>query len=758
MAKTFRVHPGLASMWFPAAIVVLLLLSIPGVLLLTLNLFGLENDVNEWLQAKFNLSYHIPIPRWASILLVLAPFFVTLLYFLKLKRKPLQVPSTFLWKKSIEDLHVNSLFQWLRDNVLLLIQLLILLVMIYSVLGFQVHAATGSGHYYIIMVDNSASMAVSDVGTSRLEAAKRAAVNEIDGHGEGDVGMVIEFNSGAKILQPYTTDRNLLRVAVNSIQQTQRTTHVEEALGLADSLANPRTSADDMAVRPANPIPGQERTYVAAEGIAADVHLFSDGRFPDVPEFSAGRLNLNYHRIGKAGPDVDNVAIVAFNASRDDQTPGKVRVFVRVVNFRQQPVEGKVRLEVRVKDQGDFKLYDQATKPPTIAARKFSTGDPEKGEPPADVPGDGIATFDLNDVDETSTLTLHAQLVGVKDAFPLDDEAWLVLGNVRKARIAIVTSGNEILRDFFDQDSVAKVATLTYLTPEDLTDEAKYRKPARVGAFDLVIFDRCAPATVDDLPMSNTFFIGAAPPPFDWKAMPPLEDTIIRNPASKNPLMRHLTALDEIAVFEAFRFPLNDPRVSPRTPRLLETGKDTAVLLALSRGSSFTDLVMTFPLINDKGKWTTTWNLKLSFPVFLRNVLYTLGNVSDTTAEDTIQPGELKTLRPDAVIDKMELFAPSALKPVEVKKSAQGDFSFKDTERVGVYRAQWAGGERAFAVNLLDPEESNLQPRDEVTIGSTKLRADQTKGQVHDTWKWGAAGALALLLLEWALYYRRIFI
>ena len=72
---------------------------------------------------------------------------------------------------------------------------------------------------------------------------------------------------------------------------------------MADSLANPLRSTDDAAVRPANEDPAQARTYVAAEGIAAEVHLFSDGRFPDVSGFAAGNLDLNYHRIGKAGPD-----------------------------------------------------------------------------------------------------------------------------------------------------------------------------------------------------------------------------------------------------------------------------------------------------------------------------------------------------------------------------------------------------------------------------------------------------------------------
>src|SRR5262249_26271925 len=192
----------------------------------------------------------------------------------------------------------------------------------------------------------------------------------------------------------------------------------------------------------------------------------------------------------------------------------------------------------------------------------------------------------------------------------------------------------------------------------DLKDEAKYGRPARDGAFDLVVFDRCAPASEDLLPLGNTFFVGAVPPPWKRADMPPLTNVAIRNPASSHPLMRHLTALDEIAVTEAFRFPVRDPRVPPRTPRLLEADQETALLLALPR-RSFTDLVMTFPLVNDKGEWTTTWNLKLSFPVFLRNVLYTLGNVSDAAADENVAPGELKALRPDVPVKEVEVEDPA---------------------------------------------------------------------------------------------------
>jgi hypothetical protein len=60
--------------------------------------------------------------QWS--LLALVPPAIVALYFLKLKRQPLEVPSTYLWHKSIEDLHVNSIWQRLRQSLLLFLQLL----------------------------------------------------------------------------------------------------------------------------------------------------------------------------------------------------------------------------------------------------------------------------------------------------------------------------------------------------------------------------------------------------------------------------------------------------------------------------------------------------------------------------------------------------------------------------------------------------------------------------------------------------------
>src|SRR5262249_9293828 len=147
----------------------------------------------------------------------------------------------------------------------------------------------------------------------------------------------------------YTNNRGQLRSAVERIEPTQRPTRIEEALSLADSLANPKRSADDASVRPAGVEPGKERTYVAAEGIGTEVHLFSDGRVPDMPDFALGNLNIHFHTAGKLGPEnTNNVGIVTLNAQRDDQDPSKLQVFARVMNFRNESVETKVKLEVYV--------------------------------------------------------------------------------------------------------------------------------------------------------------------------------------------------------------------------------------------------------------------------------------------------------------------------------------------------------------------------------------------------------------------------
>jgi hypothetical protein len=758
----------LGRYWFPTALVLLLLLAVPGIVLFILNLCGLEPDVNQWLEENFQLSYSIPIPWWAGLILILVPLLILLLYFLKLKRKPLQVPSTFLWKKSIEDLHVNSLLQWLRQNVLLLLQLLTVLVLIYAIMAFRFHGRTGQARHYVIMIDNSASMSAEDVSPSRLEKAKELALKEIDAADDEDFGMVIVFNSSAQTLQSRTSNKDLLRRAVEGIQPTQRPSQgndqsssgFQDALSLADSLANPTRSPLDEAVRPPGQAPGTGLTYVQVEPTPTDVHLFSDGRFPDVRDFSVGKLNLVWHSVGVVEPDKqDNVGIVTMNASRDENDPTRLHVFIVVMNCRTTPVSARVQIEVQT--PGDRAFYEKTL---TIPAASRGRQPPEppgaaaSGPPP---PSEANVSFELKDLDESADIVVHARLMDVRDRFPLDDEAWLVLGVVRKARILIVSKGNEILDKFFSDVLLRDLAVITRIKPDALDSDKDYRDPARNGDFDLVIFDRCRPKKEDDLPRGNTFFIGQPPP--GWKRPGVPEDEgkpveIVMNPPVKGPmkghvLMRFLVALYEIGIGEAFRM----KELPPRTPFVLESELETPLLLTLNRGAS-TDLVMTFPLLTDKDEWNTNWPLKPSFPLFLRNVLYQLGNVIDALAEDTIQPGAVKIIRPDVSVPQIRVRGPSGHRS-DLERGARPDFTFGATDQVGVYSIIWGNQvQRRFAVNLLDKDESNLAPRASFRLGSAEVKRGQAHSHPRQLWKWIILTALLLLLLEWYIYNRRVYI
>ncbi len=114
------------------------------------------------------MQFQTPLGPAAWAVLAGIPVGIIALYFLKLRRKPVMVASTMLWRRSLEDLHVNSLFQRLRRNLLLFLQLLAVGLAMLALAGPRVKGTTSQGQRYILAIDNSASMSATDVAPSRL--------------------------------------------------------------------------------------------------------------------------------------------------------------------------------------------------------------------------------------------------------------------------------------------------------------------------------------------------------------------------------------------------------------------------------------------------------------------------------------------------------------------------------------------------------------------------------------------------------------
>jgi hypothetical protein len=792
----------LSYVWFPVAMIGLFLLALPGLVLVILSLFDADLWINTFLEENFNISYQLAVSPWIALILLLLPLLILILYFLKLKRKALQVPSTFLWKKSIEDVHVNTLFQWLRQNVLLVLQVLAVLFLIYAVLGLRIHGQTTHGKHYIILIDNSASMSATDVAPTRLEWSKQEALKEIDAAGDGDFGMVIAFNSKATTLQAYTNNRGKLRDAVRGIEPTHRITRIEEALALAESLANPVRSTEDASMQPENVPDDQKRTFVPqvrdAEKVA--VHLYSDGRYAKLSETflaslsarlagsttALGNLNLRFHMAGVAGADhVDNVGIVALSAVRYIADPLKPRkpgdldaqqllVTARVANYRDKKSEVRLRLDVYV----DGQLFLPRQQTLFVEPRTVTPADEAAGKDEVDRPGEKGMDVKLPPLDLSKHIVLHAYLDKHKDDFALDDDAWLAVGVLRKAKVLIVGPSNVVFEAFFDQDATKRLATVERLPAADLATDS-YRKHARGGDVDLVIFDRCAPAEEADMPLANTYFIGEVPPP--WRRGKAYRPPVVIPSKGNHPLLRFLTTLSDVRVGEAFEFDIRknlepkaaqqlkppdekEPdkaddevkRVLPALTRILETTGQKPLLFSLVRGP-YSDVVQTFPLVGDNGDLVTDWPLQPSFPLFFRNVLYRLGKVDDAVRAAGVQPGEPMVLRPEAGVEAIAVTSPVGT-VVELKRGQRPDFVFGETDRVGIYKYQAVGGagSRSFAVNLLDANESNIEPRQEIRIGAEGFTAGGERPQPREIWKWILLLAVGLLTAEWIVYNRRI--
>ena len=219
--------------------------------------------------------------------------------------------------------------------------------------------------------------------------------------------------------------------------------------------------------------------------------------------------------------------------------------------------------------------------------------------------------------------------------------------------------------------------------------------------------------------------------------------------------MRSLQALDEIDIAEGLKL----PELPPRSVRLIE-GSSNLVLLALVPRQAYSDLVLAFPLLTGEGKWNTNWPLRVSFPLFVRNVLLFLGNVRDAGAEDAVRPGQPVKVRPGGATT-LKLASPDGSTAV-LDRGPRAEFTVTATDSVGVYTTTWADpggavGGRRWAVNLFDPLESDLAPAGKVTVGNTTVAADETaRKQPIELWKWPVLLGLLALVGEWWVYNKRV--
>ena len=147
---------------------------------------------------------------------------------------------------------------------------------------------------------------------------------------------------------------------------------------------------------------------------------------------------------------------------------------------------------------------------------------------------------------------------------------------------------------------------------------------------------------------------------------------------------------------------------------------------------------------------------RIAFPVLLRNILAWFHEEERSVFDDVYATGAV--ISPLADLpggpESALITYPGPDGPEESTVPIVGlRFTFSETTTQGPIRIEAGGISYLTCVSLTDPEESNIAPiREEVgeivTEASFLLH--------REFWRAFAAAALALVLIEWALFYRRV--
>ena len=399
----------------------------------------------------------------AGLLLLLAIPPVILLYLLKFKRRETVVGSLMFWEPSLRDQQVNSLWQRLQVNRLLVLQILLLTVAALALARPYLSLQREGYPRVILVLDPSATMRATDVSPSRFDAARAEAWLLMQRLGAGQTMMLLEAGAVPRIVVPFTADDRALRRGLDSLEARDVPRNLTEAVRFAQAQGGAR---------------GPGGTVLPTQ-----VHVLTDAAFPPLKVPEAPGVDVVYHALARRG---GNVGITAMEVRKTHFGSFEYQLFLALGNFGDEARDFQLRVTV------DTELLN---------AQRVSLG--------PKVRRSLIIPFS----NQTGGL-LRAEL-DVQDDLAADNAAVAVLPPPRKLRVLLVTAGNLFLEKALAADP---------LVDTKLENPQQFKGPA--GA-DVVLLDNFAPdklpagrylivnALPKNLPLESRGRVDA-PPIVDW--------------------------------------------------------------------------------------------------------------------------------------------------------------------------------------------------------------------------------------------------
>ncbi len=712
-------------------------------------------------------------PTIAAITAAIAVPALVILYFLKLRRRDVEISTTLLWKKTIQDIQANAPFQRLRKNILLLLQLIVLAGVLLALAQPEYHGGEARGQQRVILIDRSASMAAADGEEgkpgerTRLAKAKEAALKLVEslrepsvfGTGPVDEAMVIAFDTTAEVRQQFTSDKTALRSAIESIEGSDAPSSLAEAMSLARAHLPDKTQTDVVV----DPETGETTTStITLEGVkagGATVHLFSDGRLPDAEEAVTGAEDVvTFVQVGRT--DAPNLAISAMRAERAFDNPTAVSLYVGLQNTGHAPREVDLELLINGIVSRVKTITVPGAEPPVTPAEdpEAQTEGPRLAELIPWTPGITGVTFEF---EQPEGGIFAAQITSpdpAHDLLPVDNRAWMAVPPARQLSVALVSSGNIFLVTALEGLPLAK---LVQYSPSQYESAAPR---GELAEYDVVVFDGWLPSAEGAgpaLPPGRALVLGAVPSPLGVAADTEPAGAQVLDWRRDHPVMR-LLLLDTLRIV---RLPdVVVPEDSGATV-LAETDRGPAIIEIT--GAQTRAIVVPFNVLD------STWPFDVSYVVFIGASINYLGQEGGMFGETAgaLRPGTVLTDRLPAGAGSVRLEGPGEVS-AELTPAPDGRIAYGPIRRAGLYEVTWTGAAaagdiadgpraiRTYAANLLDPAESDIAASPMLLLAGEPLAAedaDEARAMIR-LWPWLILAALAVLMLEWYVYNRKVYV
>ncbi|TDF93786.1 vWA domain-containing protein [Paenibacillus piri] len=387
---------------------------------------------------------------------------IVLMYILKRKYADTVVPSHLLWNRVLRNLEANTPWQKLRNNLLLLLQLLIAALLVLALMQPFVWSSGGVKNHVVIVLDRSVSMDALTAGNdengqrlTRLEQAKRDIIQLVKKEASGSAVTLIAMGGEPDVLVSREVRSDEIQAALDAVTPFYGKTAYKETMSLAAALTQ-----DDK---------------------DSEIRVFTDGRWTESPAGLVFHVPVIVVREGQEG-SVDNVRVVQFgvklsgSAASDNASAGFAGVAgggasqsAAAAGLRTDAGSEQVTAVAMLKNEGsnkkelDIELYNGGSLGET--RREILQPGEQKS-----VYFDNLAAADY--------YKLSVQAEG--DALAADNQAFAFLPGERTKKVLLVTEGNVFLEKAL-QLSHAEVTKLQSGGTEPLT-------PPR-NAVDMIVLD-----------------------------------------------------------------------------------------------------------------------------------------------------------------------------------------------------------------------------------------------------------------------------